>query len=343
MSLLRWLRAAQVFDTPNERSSHAIPTPRGGGWAILLVTLPVWLWLEPSSWPVLLGAFGLALVSWRDDRGDVGAGIRFGAQVAAVTLAFLVAPGCEPSVSGAAAVARPRHHRARLVVADQPDQLHGRNRRADRRIGGGTGRDIGPGAGTDRPSRRARWKQPLLGGAALGFTLWNWRPAKLFLGDVGSVADGISARLVAADPGRPRLSHREPAVSVLSRLGLDLHPDQARGARRNAVACAPRTSLSTRNPSRLEPRTRRRRRDRGAARASACAVSGRSSCRSRRCLSRPCWRAGVACVDGDAMKRGGVRIVGEKEPRRHDGRTPEAFFLRARSAQYSMQPGAQAG
>ena len=52
--VLRWLRAAQVLDTPNERSSHVIPTPRGGGWAILAVTLPVWLWnmvdLERIKW-----------------------------------------------------------------------------------------------------------------------------------------------------------------------------------------------------------------------------------------------------------------------------------------------------
>ena len=37
-----WLRRKAILDHPNERSSHSAPTPRGGGWGIMLTLLPGW-------------------------------------------------------------------------------------------------------------------------------------------------------------------------------------------------------------------------------------------------------------------------------------------------------------
>jgi UDP-N-acetylmuramyl pentapeptide phosphotransferase/UDP-N-acetylglucosamine-1-phosphate transferase len=188
--VLRWLRRAQVLDRPNERSSHVVPTPRGGGWAILLVTLPVWLWLEPSSWPVLLGALGLALVSWRDDRGDVGPGIRFGAQVVAVALAFLVIPETSRLFPALPLwLDRAITALGWLWLINLTNFMDG----IDGLIGGSFAVLGATLAGAllrvFEPTRAL--EAALLGGAALGFTLWNWRPAKLFLGDVGSVPMGF--------------------------------------------------------------------------------------------------------------------------------------------------------
>lgn len=72
------LRARALLDRPGERSSHTVPTPRGGGWGFVLPTLFVLtaiISLEPS--PILLavcfGGVALALVSWWDDlRNAVG-------------------------------------------------------------------------------------------------------------------------------------------------------------------------------------------------------------------------------------------------------------------------------
>ena len=38
----RWLLRFAVLDQPNHRSSHAQPTPRGGGLAVITVLVIVW-------------------------------------------------------------------------------------------------------------------------------------------------------------------------------------------------------------------------------------------------------------------------------------------------------------
>src|SRR5690606_31029347 len=41
-ALIEPLRRRAVLDRPNERSSHAVPTPRGGGLAVMAALLPAW-------------------------------------------------------------------------------------------------------------------------------------------------------------------------------------------------------------------------------------------------------------------------------------------------------------
>src|SRR5436309_13029392 len=72
-ALIPLLRRAAVLDHPNERSSHAAPTPRGGGIALVAAILVAWLALigagaaAPLLLLVLFGAALLAAVSWVDD------------------------------------------------------------------------------------------------------------------------------------------------------------------------------------------------------------------------------------------------------------------------------------
>jgi UDP-N-acetylmuramyl pentapeptide phosphotransferase/UDP-N-acetylglucosamine-1-phosphate transferase len=72
----------QILDYPKERSSHHIPTPRGGGLAIVLLTLGTCLWfageirLERSLIYIALSAI-LALVGWRDDLVSLSPNYRF--------------------------------------------------------------------------------------------------------------------------------------------------------------------------------------------------------------------------------------------------------------------------
>ena len=64
-----------ILDIPNARSSHQQPTPRGGGMAIVSVTLAGWLayilLMSPPNWTALklflIGAGSIALISGLDD------------------------------------------------------------------------------------------------------------------------------------------------------------------------------------------------------------------------------------------------------------------------------------
>lgn len=69
-----------VIDIPNERSSHSIPTPRGGGVAIVisfLIAIPCLYALNMISnnmlWAVLVGGFGIAALGFLDDHGHIAA------------------------------------------------------------------------------------------------------------------------------------------------------------------------------------------------------------------------------------------------------------------------------
>lgn len=80
--IVRWLRARQVLDRPNERSSHAVPTPRGGGLAVMGVLVPGLIVLYAHSgelFAVLLAlcAAMLAAISFLDDMRPLRASTRF--------------------------------------------------------------------------------------------------------------------------------------------------------------------------------------------------------------------------------------------------------------------------
>ncbi|HEY0832848.1 MAG TPA: glycosyl transferase, partial [Azospirillum sp.] len=67
--VLAYLRHRAILDHPNDRSSHTIPTPRGGGWGVMLAVLPAWALIglgtgEPArALPVLAAAAALMAIS----------------------------------------------------------------------------------------------------------------------------------------------------------------------------------------------------------------------------------------------------------------------------------------
>jgi UDP-N-acetylmuramyl pentapeptide phosphotransferase/UDP-N-acetylglucosamine-1-phosphate transferase len=73
--LRRWAVRHQLFDIPNERSSHTKPIPRGGGLLIVVITLAGYvgyvllnsLWSWPSLLAFVMGAGLISTVSWLDD------------------------------------------------------------------------------------------------------------------------------------------------------------------------------------------------------------------------------------------------------------------------------------
>lgn len=201
--VLAYLRRRAILDHPNDRSSHSIPTPRGGGWGVMLTLLPAWALIALTGvggsdgglrvLPILAGAAALMAVSWMDDRRGLGPAPRFLAQIAAVAAGLTALPADGLVFQGLLPLWADR-----LVAAvgwlwfvnlfnfmDGIDGLAGSEAAT---IGAGLALVVAVG-GLD----------PAYGlyglaaaGAALGFLLWNWHPAKLFMGDVGSVPLGFT-------------------------------------------------------------------------------------------------------------------------------------------------------
>ncbi|MDR7281992.1 UDP-N-acetylmuramyl pentapeptide phosphotransferase/UDP-N-acetylglucosamine-1-phosphate transferase [Pseudomonas corrugata] len=78
--LRRYALAKSLMDISNERSSHSVPTPRGGGVAIVasfLLALPVLSvlnMLSPAAFCGLLGSGLLvAVIGFADDHGHIAA------------------------------------------------------------------------------------------------------------------------------------------------------------------------------------------------------------------------------------------------------------------------------
>lgn len=79
---LGWLNKKEIFDIPNERSSHQNPTPVGGGIVIALVALALFfIYLNYSGekiyWGYFCGALIIAFISWLDDLRTVPVVARF--------------------------------------------------------------------------------------------------------------------------------------------------------------------------------------------------------------------------------------------------------------------------
>ncbi len=200
-AVLGLLRRRVILDRPNPRSSHAVATPRGGGLAVSGVVLAAWALIAlahadpaPRDWVVPGLALGLVGVSWLDDLRGVSVGLRPGAQALAVGVALAVMPGLGQVFQGWLPVWLDVAATALLWVwfVNLFNFMDG--------IDGITGVETGfIGLGVAAVALITGWDAVqafyglTLAAAALGFLAWNWHPAKVFLGDVGSVPLGFLA------------------------------------------------------------------------------------------------------------------------------------------------------
>jgi UDP-N-acetylmuramyl pentapeptide phosphotransferase/UDP-N-acetylglucosamine-1-phosphate transferase len=192
------LRRAAVLDRPNERSSHATPTPRGGGIAVISAILAGWLALivagvvVPRLLTVLFGAMLVAAVSWLDDLRGLPPSARLLAQLVAVGLGMFAEPPAGPVFQGWLTPGFDIVATALLWLwfvnlfnfMDGIDGIAGSEAAS---IAIGLLLFAGFGVGHD-PGLAAL--AGTVAAAALGFLVWNWAPARIFLGDVGSVPLG---------------------------------------------------------------------------------------------------------------------------------------------------------
>lgn len=195
---IRGYALTRLLDIPNARSSHALPTPRGGGLAIALsVTAAVavfdFLGLVPRVLSVaLLPGLALSLIGWIDDHGDVPARWRFLVQLFAgfwvvltlnqeglVTLGgVMLHLGWIGVLAGVLLIAW------FINLFNFMDGIDGIEGVEVLSIAlGAVVILLGPvHAGMDS----SVLVLVALSGATFGFLLWNWPPARIFMGDVGS-------------------------------------------------------------------------------------------------------------------------------------------------------------
>lgn len=187
--------AARLADHPNERSLHRHPTPRLGGVAIMLAALPIAVVLSHGVADLLWAlALGLALLSFADDLRSLPITARLAGHFAAAGLAIAwVAPPAGLDTSLAVALA------ATLALAWMIN-LYNFMDGADGLAGGMTAVGFAAYA-------IAAWQADIvplalacaaIASAAFGFLAFNFPPARVFLGDSGSIPLGFLAGGVGA-------------------------------------------------------------------------------------------------------------------------------------------------
>jgi UDP-N-acetylmuramyl pentapeptide phosphotransferase/UDP-N-acetylglucosamine-1-phosphate transferase len=94
---VRYARERRLLDLPGQRRSHSVPTPRGGGIAIVVAILACGLLPAivsgTAGFPVPAGLIAaavaaIALVGWLDDHGGLSARLRFLVHCIAAALLF---------------------------------------------------------------------------------------------------------------------------------------------------------------------------------------------------------------------------------------------------------------
>ncbi len=193
----------QILDNPNERSSHSIPMPLGGGLAIVVLVLATSLGvinINQAEWErsfiyIALGAI-LALVGWRDDLFSLSPNYRFVVQ-GLVAIISILGMGYFKIVRvpllgdlnlGAVGIIITFFWIIGMINAyNFMDGIDG--------MAGGVAVVAGVGwmilsANVHNPF--VFWVALSIAATSLGFLGHNWPPAKIFMGDVASTFLGYS-------------------------------------------------------------------------------------------------------------------------------------------------------
>ena len=220
---LTWLlmKRVRIIDVPNERSSHTNPTPRSGGIAIVatfFVGLAA-LW-GLSDDPVLgqsyfgafcASAFLIAVVSIVDDLSGMSFRaklmLQIGCAITVMALGVVVDQLSLPVVGvwhlGWLAYPLTLMWIVGLTNAfNFMDGIDG--------ISGGTAvlaAGFFAAITLTQGSSFLYLVSIVIGAASLGFLLWNWQPAKIFMGDSGSQFLGFVLAVLAVMAGRFDASH----------------------------------------------------------------------------------------------------------------------------------------
>jgi len=210
-TMRRYALKKQLLDRPNERSSHTVPTPRGGGIAIVAAfgAAVIWLWstqrIGRGPAIALLGAGGwISLIGFLDDHNNIAARWRLIAHfIGAVwVLAWLDGLPALPVFGRVWDFGWAGHVAAAVFIVwmlnlynfmDGIDAIAG----IEAVTVASAGAVVWLLAGTpDAPLTPV-----LLAAASAGFLVWNLPPARIFMGDAGSGFLGLTLAVFAVWSG----------------------------------------------------------------------------------------------------------------------------------------------
>ncbi|MBK30554.1 MAG: hypothetical protein CMB49_07630 [Euryarchaeota archaeon] len=197
--LIGYLTSHDILDRPNIRSSHVQPTPRGGGIAVMSSLLLIWLVVgivEGAEGVEVITIVGISMIlagtSLLDDLKGLSASLRFAVHLFAVSTALYFVPFPGLIFGGILSSEWDLIVTAVLWVwfinlFNFMDGIDGLASVEAIAISIGIFVIVRK-LGFDEKSMILSLS---IGAALLGFLRWNWHPAKIFLGDVGSIPLGF--------------------------------------------------------------------------------------------------------------------------------------------------------
>ena len=222
--LRRYALSRRLLDQPDERRTHVVPTPRGGGLSIALVVLfgyCVLVWAEPPMafrWGgFVLGLGMVAGIGWLDDHRPLSARLRLCVHVLAAGLMSVTAwsiGGGLPEMTVAFCAA--------IILINVWNFMDGIDGLAvtQAMIVSACGLWLAGATGA------AGVLSLLVLAGCAGFLPWNFPKARIFLGDAGSGALGYSiAGILMASMAQERGSAMQlllPMVAFLVDAGCTL-------------------------------------------------------------------------------------------------------------------------
>lgn len=222
--LARWLALRHnIIDRPNERSSHTTPTPRGGGIGIVVPVLGISALRaahgDSAAIAILIGGTAIALIGWFDDLRGLSAPTRLAVHTAAAIAAvMLIGPGAPGSMSSGEA--------ARWILAvpfiiwmtnlyNFMDGIDGLAATQALIAAGAAAAFLFP------HEPRIALLAVALSASSAAFLAWNWSPAKIFMGDVGSGFIGYTFAVLALASESMRALPIEAWIILLSVFIVD--------------------------------------------------------------------------------------------------------------------------
>lgn len=227
----RYLFTRRILDIPNGRSSHSVPTPRGGGVSIVLVFLLTVLWFVQRSipcssvwWAIIGGGLAVALAGLLDDHFRVSAWLRLLIHFAAAGWTLWCLDGMGPLHLGWITWDWGWFGQLVALVGlvwminlynfmDGIDGVAGLEAVCVSGLGG----LLLTWSGLVGLAEAAL----VLAGASGGFLVWNWPPAKIFMGDVGSGFLGFVFGVLAISSANERPWLLWPWLILLSVFIVD--------------------------------------------------------------------------------------------------------------------------